>query len=196
MSLSAQDWLMLFVHMMTLSLFTIGGAIAAAPDMHRFVVDQHHWLSGQAFANSIIVAQVAPGPNVLFVAVLGWNMGVQSAGGLSAGWSAAAWGGLGAGLCLLGILLPSSLLNYTATQWAHRHRHRLPVRAFKAGMAPLVMGLLLSTAWLLSGEHAADWASVARGGITVACALLMWKTRIHLLWLMAGGATLGALGWI
>ncbi|NBO14391.1 MAG: chromate transporter [Betaproteobacteria bacterium] len=194
--MSTADWLTLFVHMMALSLFTIGGAIAAIPDMHRLVVEQRHWLSGQEFANAITLAQAAPGPNVLFVAVLGWDMGVNSAGGLGMG-SHAAWLGLmGALLCLFGLLLPSSVLNYTATRWAHRNRHRLGVRAFKAGMAPLVVGLLMSTAWLLSGEHHADVMSVVRAGITLGCAWVFWKTRVHLLLMMGAGVVIGVLGWV
>ena len=194
--MSANDWAMLFVQMMALSLFTIGGAISAIPDMHRLLVDQRQWLSGQEFANAVTLAQAAPGPNVLFVAVLGWDMGVNAAGGMGMGAHAAWMGLMGALICLFGLLLPSSLLNYSATQWAHRNRHRLGVRAFKTGMAPLVVGLLMSTAWLLSGEHHADALSVIRSGITLACAYIFWKTRIHLLWIMAAGAVMGVLGWI
>ena len=57
-----------------LSLFAVGGAITTAPDMHRYVVDEHHWISDAQFTASIAIAQAAPGPNVLFVAILGWNV--------------------------------------------------------------------------------------------------------------------------
>jgi len=56
--MSANDWVMLFVQMMALSLFTIGGAISAIPDMHRLLVDQRQWLSGQEFANAVTLAQI------------------------------------------------------------------------------------------------------------------------------------------
>jgi len=70
------------------------------------------------------------------------------------------------------------------------------VRAFKQGMGPLVIGLLLATGWLLGsagGRPAQDWRLWL---LTLACALLVWRTRIHLLWLLGAGALLGALGWI
>ena len=55
-------------------LLAVGGAITTAPDMHRFVVDEHHWLTDAQFSASVALAQAAPGPNVLFVAVIGWNV--------------------------------------------------------------------------------------------------------------------------
>jgi chromate transporter len=93
-------------------------------------------------------------------------------------------------------LLPSSVLSYTATRWAHRHRERRTVRAFKAGMAPIVIALLIATGWLLIAAHdkpASDWPLYL---LTLASTLLVWRTSIHLLWLIGAGALLGALGWV
>jgi chromate transporter len=42
--------------------------------MHRYIVDEHHWISDAQFTSSIAIAQAAPGPNVLFVATLGWSV--------------------------------------------------------------------------------------------------------------------------
>lgn len=64
-------WFSLFLHFLSLSLLSIGGAITTAPDMHRFLVDQQHWLLDGQFNAAIAIAQAAPGPNVLFVALLG-----------------------------------------------------------------------------------------------------------------------------
>jgi hypothetical protein len=73
-ALSGADLLGMFAHFLVLSLLAIGGAITTAPDMHRYVVDEHHWISDAQFSASIAIAQAAPGPNVLFVAVIGWNV--------------------------------------------------------------------------------------------------------------------------
>ena len=40
MSLNATDWLHMVLHFLSLSLITFGGVVAAAPDMHRYLVDQ------------------------------------------------------------------------------------------------------------------------------------------------------------
>ena len=118
--LSAADWLALFGHFLSLSLLAVGGAITTAPDMHRFLVDQRHWLTDPQFTSSIAIAQAAPGPNVLFVGLMGWNVGLNAGGGPAAGWHANALGLLGLVVAMVGILLPSGVLTYTATRWASR----------------------------------------------------------------------------
>lgn len=194
LNLQPADWLSLLMYFLTLSLMAVGGAIATAPDMHRFLVDGHGWLSEAQFSSSIAIAQAAPGPNVLFIALLGWNLGLNAGGGT--GLLAWAFGALGVTICMVGILLPSSLLAWQASRWGQRNKNRRGVRAFKQGMGPLVIGLLLATGWLLgtaSGRPAQDWRLWL---LTLVCALLVWRTRIHLLWLLGAGALLGALGWI
>jgi len=188
------DWFSLFTHFAALSLLGVGGAITTAPDMHRFLVSDAHWLSDPQFTSSIALAQAAPGPNVLFVALMGWNVGLNAGGGLGAG--PGAWGLalLGVGVAMTGIILPSSILTYTATRWAHKNRELRGVRAFKAGMAPIVIALLIATGWLLTAaknDPAHDWPLWL---LTAVAALLVWRTKIHLLWMIGAGAVLGALG--
>jgi chromate transporter len=190
------DWWSLFLHFVSLSLLAVGGAITTAPDIHRYLVDETHWLSDTQFTSSIALAQGAPGPNVMFVALMGWNVGLNAAGGLAAGWPAvglALWGVL---ITMVGIMIPSCTLTFVATQWAHRNRDLRAVKAFKAGMAPIVIALLIATGWLLTGDHenpARDWPLWALTGATT---LIVWKTKTHLLLLLGLGAVLGALGWI
>lgn len=190
------NWLDLFLHFASLSLLAVGGAITTAPDMHRYLVDQQRWLSDAQFTSSIALSQAAPGPNVLFVALLGWNVGLNAGGGLGAGWHAAVLGLAGVGVAMAGILLPSSVLTYSATQWAHRNRELRAVRAFKTGMAPVVIALLIATGWLLTATHnqpARDWPLWL---LTAASALIVWRTKVHLLWLLGAGAVAGVLGWV
>jgi chromate transporter len=195
-TLTLADWGSLFLHFISLSLLAVGGAIATAPDIHRYLVDETHWLSDTQFTSSIALAQGAPGPNVMFIALMGWNVGLNAGGGLSAGWPAvglALWGVL---ITMLGIMIPSCTLTFVATQWAHRNRDKLAVKAFKSGMAPIVIALLIATGWLLTGSHdhpERDWPLWA---LTAATTLIVWKTKTHLLLLLGLGALLGALGWI
>ncbi len=192
--LSAADWLALFTHFLSLSLLAVGGAITTAPDMHRYLVDARHWLSEEQFTSSIAIAQAAPGPNVLFVGLMGWNVGLNAGGGPAGGWRAYALALAGVAVTLLGMLIPSGILTYSATRWAHRHRELRAVRAFKAGLAPIVVALLIATGWLLTAAHdrpARDWPLWL---LTAATALIVWRTRIHLLWLIGAGALLGMLG--
>lgn len=170
------DWFGLFGHFLLLSLLSIGGAITVAPDMHRVLVEQMALMTDAQFSASIAIAQASPGPNILFVAVMGYQ-----AAGLA-----------GAATTLLGIMLPSTTLALVVARWGHARRDWLSVRAFKAGMAPIVIGLLIATAWILT-VNTPGWHHVL---VTVGSALLVWRTRVHLLLLIAAGGLLGALGWL
>ena len=194
LTLSVADWLALLGHFLSLSLLAVGGAISTAPDMHRYLVDQQHWLTDSQFSASIALAQAAPGPNVLFVALLGWHVGLNA--GVGTGPTAWGYALLGAGITLLGILLPSTVFTFTVARWAHRNRELRGVRAFKQGMAPIVIALLISTGWILAtsqGSSINNWPSWL---LTAVTALLIWRTRLHLLWLLGAGALLGWWGWV
>ncbi|MBK4733711.1 chromate transporter [Noviherbaspirillum pedocola] len=184
--LQAADWLSLFIHYLGLSLLAVGGAISTAPDMHRYLVDQQGWLTDAQFNASIALAQAAPGPNVLFIALMGWTVGTNAGGMLL--------GLLGASITMGGILIPSTTLTYYAARWGHRNRDLRAVRAFKAGLSPIVIGLIIATGWLMTAAHnqlATDWPLWL---VTAASTLIVWRTRIHLLWLLGAGALLGWFG--
>jgi len=190
------DWWSLFLHFVSLSLLAVGGAITTAPDIHRYLVDEQHWLTDTQFTSSIALAQGAPGPNVMFVALMGWNVGLNAAGGLAVGWHAVSLALLGVVVTMVGIMIPSATLTFVATQWAHRNRELQAVKAFKAGMAPIVIALLIATGWLLTGSHeqpSQDWPLWALTAVTT---VVVWKTKTHLLVLLGVGALLGGLGWI
>lgn len=195
-SFSGADWLALLTHFLSLSLLAVGGAITTAPDMHRYLVMQQHWLSDAQFSSSIALAQAAPGPNVLFIALFGWNVGMNAGGGVAAGINAWPYAALGLLIAMIGILVPSTTLTFAAARWGHQNRELRAVRAFKQGMSPIVIALLISTGWIL----AANLGSTGKGWplplLTASTALLVWRTRVHMLWLLAGGGLLGWLGWV
>lgn len=178
-SLSAYELLTLFGHFLVLSLLSIGGALATASEMHRVTVSEHHWISEAQFTSSIALAQAAPGPNLLFVAVIGWNIA----------------GPIGVVATMAGILIPSTTLALGASRWARERRDTRAVRAFVNGMAPLTIGLLLSTGWVLSEPFVRDPAS--RGGALALIAItlaVMLRTKWSPMWLIALGAVVGAAG--
>jgi chromate transporter len=193
-NLTAADWFGLFSQFAMLSLLSVGGAITTAPEMHRYLVTEQLWLTEAQLTSSISLAQAAPGPNVLFVALMGWNVGLNAGGGLAAGWMGLGYALFGMFVTMFGIMLPSTTLTFMAARWGHQNRELRIVRAFKQGMAPIVIALLIATGWLLIAGHsqpAKDWPLWL---LAVTCMLLVWKTKIHLLWLLGAGALLGALG--
>ena len=191
------DWLALLLQFMLLSMMSVSGAITAVPDMHRYLVVQHGWLSDAQFSSSVAIAQAAPGPNVLFVALMGWNVGLNAGGGLAGGPHAWALGLLGLGITMAGIMLPSTTLAWFATRWLHHNAQRRGVRAFKQGMAPVVVGLLVATGLILANGNQRPGTPAWHLWLVAGVAgLLVWRTRIHLLWLLGAGALLGALGFV
>ena len=167
--------LALFLHFGMLSLLAIGGAITTAPDMQRFVVGEHGWISDAQFTASVAIAQAAPGPNVLFVAVIGWNVA-----GLA-----------GVAATMVGTLLPSTTLALAATRYGERRRDARLVRALGAGLAPLTLGLLLATGWILTDPVRGSLGAMLLLPFTV---LMLLRTKISPMWLVVVGALVGALG--
>lgn len=171
----AADWLGLFGHFLMLSLLAVGGAVATAPDMHRYLVEERGWLDDATFTSSIAIAQAAPGPNLLFVVALGWNVA----------------GVPGAIVTIAGMLLPSTLLTLAVSRWAARHRADLSVRAFTAGMAPITIGLLFATGVLVAAPL---WPAPGALGLMALTVLVMLRSKVGPIWLVAIGAVVGATG--
>jgi chromate transporter len=169
-------WAVLLCQVLLLSLLQVGGALAIAPDLHRLVVDELHLLTDAQFAASVAIAQASPGPNTLYVAVLGF----QTAGLAGAAAMQAA------------VLVPSSMVAIAVGRWGNARRELRAMLAFKAGMAPVTIALLAATSWIIVAE-VPGWRHVA---LAAGAALAIWRTRLHILWLMAAGALVGALGWV
>jgi len=175
--LPASAWLSLFTHFLILSLLAVGGAITTVPDMQRFVVRDQGWLTDAQFTGCVALAQAAPGPNVLFVAVIGFNVG-----GLA-----------GVLATMVGTLLPSTTLAMAATHWAKGHQESRWLRSFTTGLAPLTIGLLVATSWILLGPTRTQWTSIA---LALGALLFMLRTKWSPLWPIAVGALAGAMGWV
>lgn len=185
-AMSMSDWFDLFRQYLYYSFVSISGPLVLLPEMRNFLVNEHHWLTDAQFSASIVLAQAAPGPNILFVALMGWNIGLNT-GSIFA----ALGGGL---LCLVGMLLPSSAMVFVTANWVQRNSHLLAIRAFKQGMGPVVIALLIASGYSLattntSAQH--DWPLWL---VTAISTILVWRTKIPMLWLLAAGGVFGALG--
>jgi chromate transporter len=174
--LSATDLLQLAGHFALLSLLAVGGAITSVSDMQRYLVGDRGWIDALQFNAAVAIAQAAPGPNILFVALLGWSVA----------------GPLGMVATMAGIMLPSSLLTAVVGRYGRARRDALGVRAFSVGLAPLTIGLLLATGWVLALPSHGHWGAMALVPVTV---LFMLMTSRSPLWMIALGALVGALGW-
>ena len=165
----------LALHFALLSLMAIGGVSSVLPDMQRFVVEANHWLSERQFADAYALGQAAPGPNMMFVTLLGWQL---------AGWA-------GAVVATLAIICPPILLTLAVTRLT-AHNPDAPLgRASRSGLSPIAIGLTLSSGWILAHSADHDWRSTLLTLLTIA---LMLRTRLNPVWLIAAGAIAGIAG--
>ena len=155
-----------------LSFLAIGGVNALLPEIHRRVVESAHWLTDADFSQAFAIAQAAPGPNLLIVSLIGWK--VQ--------------GFLGALVSTVAICAPSSALTFAVAHVWDRFRDAPLRKAIQHGLAPVTVGLVLSSGCILA--RTVDHSAIA-GGLTVATVVLALATRLHPLWMLAGGAALG-----
>lgn len=171
--MSAAELFALFLHFATLSMLATGGAIALASDMHRYVVEQHGYLTHTEFVNSIALAQAAPGPNILFVTVMGWQVD----------------GLRGALATTLGLAVPAFVYPFLVSRLGRRERFQRALVALERGLGPLAVGLMASTCYVLAREVPGGWKGLA---IIAAATLLLSTTRLPpLVPILAAGA-LGA----
>jgi len=159
-----------------LSLMAIGGVNAILPEVHRAVVDVEHWMTSAEFAELYALAQLAPGPNAMVVALIGWKVA----------------GVAGAFVATAAICGPSSVLCYAALHWWERMRHS-PLRTIvQRALAPVAIGLILASSYTIA--RGADHSAVLAGLTTVAAAAIAF-TRVNPVWVLAAAAAIGAAGW-
>jgi chromate transporter len=165
----------LFLEFALLSFVAFGGATALLPEMHRVVVENHHWLDNTTFTHLYAIAQAAPGPNVLVVTLIGWKV-AGLAGALAA---------------TLAMCLPMSVVIYLLIDRWEGFAGKRWQKAISLGVAPLAVGLIFSGATLIAQAAGFGWATWALVAVTVVVNL---RTKLHPLWLIAAGAALGLLG--
>ncbi len=161
----------LFWHFLVLSFLSIGGASSTLPDMHRFLVDTRHYMTSEQLSAMYAISQAAPGPNVLFVELFGWQ-----AAGLA-----------GAIASLVGICLPSCVIAAVIARVMHRSPDARWIALVRRGLAPLTIGLLFSTGWILARGADNSFGTIA---LTVATVLTCTFTRVHPL-ILVGAWRLG-----
>jgi chromate transporter len=160
-----------------LSLFAVGGANAAIPEMHRIAVGVMHWMTDRQFADMFAIAQVSPGPNIIIVTLIGYHVA-----GLAG--AAVATGAMCGPSCLLAFFVARTWARFKDVHW------RISIQA---GLVPVSLGLIGASAFVLA--RAAD-NNVYAGVITAVTALVAFATRLNPLWIFLAGGLLGLSGWL
>ncbi len=158
-----------------MSLFAIGGANSAVPEMYRVAVEIENWMTDRQFADIFALAQLTPGPNVIIVSLIGYHV-------------AGVVGGLVATLAMCG---PTCIFAFYIGGVWERFKDA-PWRAvIQAGLLPISIGLVFASAFVVAWATAQNWIAIA---VTLGTAIVTYITRLNPLWIFAAAALLGLAG--
>jgi chromate transporter len=160
-----------------LSLVSVGGGNAVMPEIQRFSVLAQQWLTASDFTAVYAIAQAAPGPSSMIVALIGYK--------------AAGWGGAAA--AAVAMYTPSSLIILAAVRFLESFKQSTWAPIFERAVAPLGVGLIFSSAYIVGSSMETGPAMVS---LIIGSAVIHWKLGWNPLLLLAAGAIIGALGWI
>jgi chromate transporter len=158
-----------------MSLFAVGGANSAIPEIHRLAVDVNHWMSDKQFADVFAISQLSPGPNVLIVTLIGYQVA----------------GILGAMVATLAMCGPTAVFAYFVSQLLARSGHAQWPGIVQAALVPLSIGLMSASGLVLLFASDTTWTAFL---VTGSAAVLAFATRLNPLWLLVAGGLLGFAG--
>jgi len=158
-----------------MSLFAIGGANSALPEMYRVAVEIENWMTDRQFADTFAIAQLTPGPNVIIVALIGYKV-------------AGVVGGLVATLAMCG---PTCIFAFYFGGVWERFKFAKWRTIVQAGLLPISIGLVFASAFVVAWASAQNWIAVV---VTVVTAIVTYITRLNPLWIFGAAALLGWAG--
>jgi chromate transporter len=155
-----------------LSILTVGGGMAAFPELKVLTVDVHHWLTFPQLIHLYSVGQMAPGPNMMMIVAIG-----QWVAGLS-----------GAVVVLIAFFLPTALLAFFIGRLWNR-LDKWPWRtSIQRGLAPVSIGLLLAGSLTMAKGAVTGWITAS---VAVAVLVILLRSRINPALLILAGALVG-----
>ena len=161
-----------------LSLFAIGGANAAVPEMHRLVVDVKHWLTDAQF--TAFVCHRAGHARA--------QRHYRHADRLSGrGASPAAL------VTTLGMVGPTCVFAYGVGRIWDRFRDAPWRKAIQSGLVPISIGLVAASGLIIARAAAVSWAAA---GIIAVTAVVSYTTRLNPLWMFGLAALIGLADWL
>jgi chromate transporter len=155
-----------------LSVLAVGGGLAVLPEMKKLTVEQYHWVTADQFVDFYSLGQMAPGPNMVMVTLIGYKVA----------------GLVGAISVLVAFFLPASVLTFGANRLWHRLSDWPWRESIRRGLGPVTVGLMIAGV-ISIGKVAID--VVGAGVLAVVVAALVLTTRINPALLILGSAMVG-----
>ena len=143
-----------------LSLLTVGGGMAAFPELKTLTVDTYHWVTFPEMLHFYSLGQLAPGPNMMMVASIG----------------AVVAGLPGAAVALIAFFLPTGILTWVIGRvWSHLATWRWR-SAVQAGLGSVSVGLVLAGAIIMARGAVTN---VLYGALAAVVFLLLLRTKTN-----------------
>jgi chromate transporter len=162
-------------HFALMSLFAMGGANAALPEMYRLAVESRQWMTDREFADIFAIAQTTPGPNVIVVTLIGYHVA----------------GILGAFVATVSMCGPTCILAYFIGKLWDKFKYARWRTIVQAAMLPLSLGLIAASALVIAQVVASSWTAA---GLTAGTALLTYLLQVNPIWIFLAAALLGLVG--
>ena len=172
----ADEVVQLLTMFLTQSLLAIGGTYVVLGEMHRVVVTVGGWMTDAEFTGVFALAQVSPGPNTLFVTLIGWHMG-----GVPLGLAAT-----------LAFMAPAGVVAALAARVWVAWGERRWFRVLRRGLVPVTIGLMVSSALLLTAAATgAEWTTLIYTAGAIALSL---TTKLPPIAILAIAGAVGLFG--
>lgn len=152
-----------------LSVMAVGGGTAVLPEMKRTTVNYYHWVTADQFRDIYSLGQVAPGPNMLMVMLIGYRLA----------------GAAGAAVVALAFFLPDCVLTLFANRMWLRYEDSPWRKAIQQGMAPVSIGLMLSGTYSIARLSVFNTAGAVIALVTMG--VLLWRHVNPVIMIGAGG---------
>ena len=160
-----------------LSLLTVGGGMAAFPELKILTVDVHHWLTFKQLVHLYSLGQMAPGPNMMMIVSIGE-------------WVA---GPLGALIVVAAFFGPTAVLAFIVGRLWKKLEHWPWRESIRKGLAPVSIGLLLAGCFSLAKGAIFGLETAA---VAVATLLILLHYKINPALLILGAAIIGAFSFV
>lgn len=159
-----------------LSILTVGGGMAAFPELKVLTVEVHHWLTFPQLVHLYSIGQMAPGPNMMMIVAIGaWAAGLA-----------------GAIAVLLAFFGPTAVLALFVGRLWTRLEHWPWRDSIQKGLAPVSIGLLLAGCLTIARGAVRDWISAC---LCVVTFMILVRSKVNPALLVLGGAVVGGLAY-
>ena len=173
--------LFLAVSFATTALVSFGGILVMVPEIHRISVDVYHWASDAEFASAFAVSQMAPGPNIMLMSLIGWR----------------AFGVPGLLVATLAVILPPGIMAVIAGRMELRFSKSAVFNLVRMSLPPIVIGLMMASALITAKIAVDDWIGVfIAAGVAIFVALTKQNPLIPIVLAIVVAIIAGRMGYL